>query len=121
MRQTVRLLLLLSVCLACGAQAIDVTPYVLPVNAGNRGAEIAEVHAAFDLDPDAADFGGKKIPAVWRSNGLVTGMMGIIRFGPAVAVYVCLKKGTEEFCPPFTTGTGGARMTRMQSDAITVE
>src|ERR1039458_4388565 len=43
-----------------GAQAIDVTPYTLPLNAANRGAEIAEVHPAFDLDPDVADFGGKK-------------------------------------------------------------
>src|SRR5208282_3015246 len=91
---------------ALSAQAIDVTPYALPLNAANRGAEISEVHAAFDLDPDAADFGGKKIPAVWRSNGLVTGMMGILRFGPAVAAYVCWQKGQEEFCPPFTNGLG---------------
>ena len=68
------------------APAIDVTPFALPLVAGNRGAEIAEVHPAFDLDPDAADFGGKNIPAVWRSNGLATGMMGILRFGPAVAM-----------------------------------
>jgi hypothetical protein len=108
-------------CFRVYSQAIDVTPYVLPLNAANRGAEIAEVHAAFDLDPDVADFGGKKIPAVWRSNGLVTGMMGIMRFGPAVAAYVCWKKGNAEFCPPFTEGAGGARMTRMQSDAVTVE
>ncbi len=103
------------------AQAIDVTPYLLPVNPANRGAEIAEIHAAFDLDPDVADFGGKKIPGIWRSNGLVTGVMGILRFGPAVPAYLCWQKGTEEFCPPFTNGVGGARMTRMQSDAVTVE
>ncbi len=103
------------------APAIDVSPFALPLVAGNRGAEIAEVHPAFDLDPDAADFGGKNMPAVWRSNGLVTGMMGILRFGPAAAAYLCWDKGGREFCPPFTPGTGGARMTRMQSDAVTVE
>jgi len=102
-------------------QGIDVTPYALPVDASHRGAEIAEIHPAFDLNPGAADFGGKKLPGVWRSNGLVTGMMGIMRFGPAIASYVCWKKGSQEFCPPFTPGTGGARMTRMQSDAILVE
>jgi hypothetical protein len=102
-------------------QVIDVTSYVLPVDPDHRGAEIAEIHPAFDLNPGASDFGGKKLPGVWRSNGLVTGMMGIMRFGPAIASYVCWKHGSEEFCPPFTKGTGGARMTRMQSDAILVE
>ncbi len=115
-----RILLACCVPLMVMAQSIDVTPYVLPVNPANRGAEIAEVHPAWDLDSDAADFGGKKIPAVWRSNGLVTGMMGILRFGPAVPVFLCWKKGATEFCPPFTPGAGGARMTRMQSDAVAV-
>mgnify|MGYP001120366741 CR=1 FL=1 len=113
------LLLLLTPWLAA-AQSIDVTPYVLPVDAANRGAEIAEIHPAFDLDPDAADFGGKQIPALWRSNGLVTGLMGILRFGPAIPAFLCWKEGERRACPPFHPLSGAARMTRMQSDAITL-
>ncbi len=102
------------------AQSIDVSPYVLPVDPANRGAEIAEIHPAYDLDPQAADFGGKQIPGVWRSNGLVTGLMGILRFGPAVPVFLCWKEKGRQACPPFHPLAGAARMTRMQSDAITV-
>lgn len=113
------LVLLLTAATAFG-QAIDVTPFVLPVDPAHRGAEIAEIHAAYDLDPQAGDFGGKQIPAVWRSNGLVTGLMGILRFGPAVPAFLCWKEGAHEACPPFHPIAGKARMTRMQSDAITV-
>ncbi|GEM_PF-6368949 len=111
----------LALTIGASAQAIDVSSYALPVDPAHRGAEIAEIHPAFDFDPEAADFGGKKIPGQWRSNGLVTGAMGIVRFGPAIAAYVCFAKNGQEFCPPFTSGVGGARMTRMQSDAVTIE
>ncbi len=115
------ILLLLTVSFA-SAQSIDVTPYVLPVNPANRGAEIAEIHPAFDQDPEAADFGGKHIPALWRSNGLVTGLMGILRFGPAVPAFLCWTRDGKEACPPVAplAGAKPAQMTRMQSDAITV-
>ncbi len=59
--------LLLISALAAGAQSIDVTPYVLPVDPAHHGAEIAEIHPAFDLDPRVADFGGQQVPGVWRS------------------------------------------------------
>ncbi len=114
------LLALLTAASMAGAQSIDVTPFVLPVEAANRGAEIAEIHPAFDLDPQASDFGGKQIPAVWRSNGLVTGLMGILRFGPVIPAFLCWREGERQACPPFHPLTGTARMTRMQSDAITV-
>ena len=116
------LLVLLAAAPLAVAQSIDVSRYVLPVDPANRGAEIAEIHPAFDLDPEAADFGGKQIPAVWRSNGLVTGLMGILRFGPAIPAFVCWKDrdADRQACPPFHPLAGPSRMTRMQSDAITV-
>ncbi len=123
--------ILLVAAATASAQSIDVTSYVLPVDPANRGAEIAEIHPAYDMDPQAADFGGKQIPALWRSNGLVSGLMGILRFGPAVPAFLCWKEGERKACPPFHPLAGGtnparlgarpgARMTRMQSDAITV-
>lgn len=114
--------LLILAAASAAAQAIDVTSFVLPVDPANRGAEIAEIHPAFDLDPQAADFGGKNIPALWRSNGLVTGLMGILRFGPALPAFLCWREGERRVCPPFHPLPDGAaaRMTRMQSDAITV-
>lgn len=115
-----RVILLFLLSTSVFAQSIDVSTYVLPVDPANRGAEIAEIHPAFDLDRDAADFGGKQIPALWRSNGLVTGMMGILRFGPTVPAFICWKEGEHRACPPFYPLSGSARMTRMESDAITV-